>query len=369
MSRNSNNAANDAGTLGVKSKLSLQSKDIDYAQALFEFRAGDEDDALKSKPTTAHANLPQNLKRENHEARCFTRNELDVLREFLSQFPTSDPEDAISKLETCNWNVTSREGKSLNINNNNKSTDDWIPGIVAQWTRAQPFIVQPDPTTEMINKVALRLSGIAASGEKELCLIVGRTNKESHPPLPDCVRSKKAEWVFGNIVPTPLDYPLQLTMDFSDHDLLRILESNMFYNIVFDWSVWKYVDHRERVLLELLRLLTPGGYLYFDDIIGAKNLQFRLQTEDYMIEPSIGLPRRIFLRQNGPESLSNEEVMKHARAEFNRRVRVFCIVLGFDECSFIFDDQYPIRNSILEDSSGRRVPIGYFKVKKGAVVA
>ncbi|KAJ3326191.1 hypothetical protein HDV06_000067 [Boothiomyces sp. JEL0866] len=77
------------------------------------------------------------------------------------------------------------------------------------------------------------------------------------------------------------DHP-HLWMDFNNLKALGCLQSNIFKNIVIDWSTWRYMFHTAAVLSEWHRILDIGGRLTFEQGISS----FKIVPEHQLNYPN-----------------------------------------------------------------------------------
>lgn len=126
------------------------------------------------------------------------------------------------------------------------------------------------------------------SGERKICLIIGRTSDENAPPLP----TDKCLWVFGNIIETKRlteNDPIQLTADFNPgndfqrefySELRNSIPREVFDMIVFDGSTWKFfASSAPYVFSFLYDLLKDNGELYFDGLSGSYGISVNNDLE------------------------------------------------------------------------------------------
>ncbi|KAJ3315630.1 hypothetical protein HDV04_002044 [Boothiomyces sp. JEL0838] len=77
------------------------------------------------------------------------------------------------------------------------------------------------------------------------------------------------------------DHP-HLWMDFNNLNALRYLQSNVFKEIIIDWSTWRYMFHSTDVLTEWHRVLDTNGRLVFEGGLSS----FKIVPEHQLNYPS-----------------------------------------------------------------------------------
>lgn len=176
---------------------------------------------------------------------------------------------------------------------------------------------------------------------KELRLIIGRKNDETdHPPLPEIA---DGEWVFNDVEPSSrlsADDPIQLQVDLSDglvifdktkvYDVtvIRNIESDIFTQIVFDHSVWKFIgDNVKPFVFRAHRLLKPGGKLFFPENFGGATVSLKPLPQGYILKTSPNEPDCVIgieVDVNRPN-----DTYKRAYDEIAERYGRFFVKMGF----------------------------------------
>lgn len=117
-----------------------------------------------------------------------------------------------------------------------------------------------------------RLLDLKSQG-KELYLIIGRGNGETHQQALDVTDNKRV-WVYGQINEKLMvkDQRPHLLMNFDDEEHLKTIPDEVFSAITFDWSVVKFFSNMADSVRHFHRILKPSGIFYADFFSGSTGI-------------------------------------------------------------------------------------------------
>jgi len=204
-------------------------------------------------------------------------------------------------------------------------------------------------------------------------LILGRTltgsyDRESNSLLPV---DERTQWVVGDLL-TEKDqlgsHPIAIHIDFNSLQSMRRLHAGVLSEVYFDWSTSKYISDLRIFLIQMKRLLVPGGSLYLPigegsllsyDLSRGSQGSVWVESPGSLLSfsPSMGLfPKAIALNAQRVNEVSPDELQDlilDKKREWLKRVGDGALSLGYSSAEYHHSELYPLKSAhFLKESKG-----------------